>query len=84
MFANDSFEYNEVQASADTKSGDDRADWIASSAVSQNDARGPGVRPMPEMDRDELQLMHSYSVTKGAESLNASPRVAPDELPCSS
>jgi hypothetical protein len=27
--------------------------------------------------------MHGYSVTKGAQSQNAKPHVAPDELPCS-
>jgi hypothetical protein len=56
---------------------------VASSAVSQNEARAPGVRPpMSEMRRDELQLMHSYSVTKGAQFSNAGPYVPPDEPPC--
>jgi hypothetical protein len=47
---------------------------VGSSAVSQNEARAPAVTPpMSEMRRDELQLMHSYSVAKGAQCSNAGP-----------
>ena len=43
-------------------------------AAGRNDAWTPAVRlPLSEMGRDERQLMHSYSVTKGAQSPSERP-----------